>query len=98
MLCGPLGFAALEAGWVVTEVGRQPWVVHGILRTSEVVTPAAGVTGIFFVFALLYLVLGTTVVLLVWNLRSDGPEAVQAPREVPVGAARSGDEGPRPEP
>jgi cytochrome d ubiquinol oxidase subunit I len=98
VLCGPLGFIALEAGWVVTEVGRQPWVIHGILRTSEVVTPAAGVTGIFFAFVLLYLVLGTTVVLLVWNLRSDGPAAVQAPQEVPVGVARSGDEGPRPEP
>jgi cytochrome bd ubiquinol oxidase subunit I len=98
VLCGPLGFVVLEAGWVVTEVGRQPRVIHGILRTSEVVTLAAGVTGIFFAFALFYLVLGTTVVLLVWNLRSDGPAAVQAPQEVPAGVARSGDEGPRPEP
>ncbi|MBX6312842.1 MAG: cytochrome ubiquinol oxidase subunit I [Isosphaeraceae bacterium] len=84
VLCGPLGFVALEAGWVVTEVGRQPWAINGVLRTSEAVTPAAGVTGIFFAFALLYLVLGGTVVLLLWNLRSAGPDAVRAPQEVPA--------------
>src|SRR5262249_6623254 len=36
---GPLGFVALEAGWVVTEVGRQPWIIYGLVRTSEAVTP-----------------------------------------------------------
>ena len=35
MLCGPLSFAAVEAGWVVTEVGRQPWIVYGFMRTPE---------------------------------------------------------------
>ena len=39
MLCAPLGMIALEAGWVVTEVGRQPWIIRGVLRTSEAVTP-----------------------------------------------------------
>src|SRR6266850_1473727 len=38
-LCGPLGFVAIEAGWTVTEVGRQPWIIHGVMRTSEAVTP-----------------------------------------------------------
>lgn len=55
--CGPLGFLAIEAGWVVTEVGRQPWVVYGVVRTRDAVTP---VTGLFLPFAgvsLLYLVL-----------------------------------------
>ena len=98
MICGPLGFVALEAGWVVTEVGRQPWVIHGILRTSEVVTPASGVPAMFYAFALLYLTLGTTVVLLLWNLRSAATEAVLAPQEVPVEHVSSpstgGGEGP----
>lgn len=40
---GPLVVVALEAGWVVTEVGRQPWIVQGVLRTAEAVTDAPGV-------------------------------------------------------
>ena len=43
--CSPLGFIALEAGWVVTEAGRQPWVVYRLLRTADAVTPVADVTG-----------------------------------------------------
>ena len=55
--CAPLGFIALEAGWVVTEAGRQPWVIYGFLRTADAVTPVAGVTGSLVVFTLLYAVL-----------------------------------------
>ena len=85
VLCGPLGFVALEAGWVVTEVGRQPWVINGIMRTSEAVTPAAGVPAMFYAFVVLYLLLGATVVLLLWRFRSTVP--VQAPQEVPAVSA-----------
>jgi cytochrome d ubiquinol oxidase subunit I len=67
-LCGPFGFLALEAGWVVTEAGRQPWIIHGVMRTSEAVTPAGGVPPVFFAFAGLYLVLGVTVSLLLARL------------------------------
>jgi cytochrome bd ubiquinol oxidase subunit I len=38
----PLGFIAMEAGWVVTEVGRQPWIIYEIMRTSEALTPMPG--------------------------------------------------------
>jgi cytochrome d ubiquinol oxidase subunit I len=38
--CLPLGFAAVIAGWVTTEVGRQPWVIYGLMRTSDAVTPS----------------------------------------------------------
>ena len=55
--CAPLGFVALEAGWVVTEAGRQPWVIYGLLRTADAVTPVADVTGSLTVFTLLYGVL-----------------------------------------
>lgn len=68
-LCGPLGFVALEAGWFVTEAGRQPWVIHGVMRTADSVTPAAGVPTMFFGFAVLYFILGATVFVLLRRLR-----------------------------
>jgi hypothetical protein len=37
-----LGFVALECGWVVTEAGRQPWIIYGVMRTEEAVTPMHG--------------------------------------------------------
>ena len=61
LLAAPMGFIALEAGWVVTEVGRQPFVVYGIIRTAATVTPASGLAGRMVVFALIYLVLAATV-------------------------------------
>ena len=49
---------ALEAGWIVTEVGRQPWVVYLVLRTSDAVTTAGGVRVTFAAVILLYAGLG----------------------------------------
>ncbi len=63
-LAAPLGFVAIEAGWTVTEVGRQPWVIHGILRTSEAVTPMPGLAVPFLVFTILYLLLAVIVFVL----------------------------------
>lgn len=60
--CAPLGFVALEAGWFVTEVGRQPWVVRGLLRTAEAVTPASGVRLSYWLFSVLYLSLGLVLI------------------------------------
>ncbi len=59
--CAPLGFLATEAGWVVTEVGRQPWVVQGILRTRDVVTPMKGLVVPLIVITFLYLFLAIVV-------------------------------------
>ena len=53
----PFGFLALEGGWLVTEFGRQPWVVQGYLRTAQGVTPHGGVLVLFATFLLLYLAL-----------------------------------------
>jgi cytochrome bd-type quinol oxidase subunit 1 len=50
----PMGFICTEAGWVVTEVGRQPWVIYGVLRTAEAVTPMPGLVVPFATFTLLY--------------------------------------------
>ena len=67
ILAGPMGFLAIEAGWVVTEVGRQPWIITGVLRTAEAVTPMPGLVVPFTLITLLYLFLGAIVA---WMLYS----------------------------
>jgi cytochrome d ubiquinol oxidase subunit I len=62
----PMGFIATEAGWVVTEVGRQPWVIYGVLRTAEAVTPMPGLIVPFLTFTLLYCFLGVVVAWLLY--------------------------------
>jgi cytochrome d ubiquinol oxidase subunit I len=63
----PLGLVAVEAGWVVTEVGRQPWIIYGVMRTADALTPMPGLTITFILFFTLYLFLGVTVVSLLWR-------------------------------
>jgi len=64
----PLGFVGLEAGWFVTEVGRQPWIIQQVMRTRDAVTPVRGVPTMFFAFSALYVLLGVTVVVLLRRL------------------------------
>lgn len=64
VLCAPLGFVAVEAGWMVTEIGRQPWVIHKVMRTADAVTPMPGLVVPFTLFTLLYLFLAVIVVYL----------------------------------
>lgn len=63
----PAGFIAVEAGWVVTEVGRQPWIIQGVMRTADAVTPMPGLAAPFALFTLLYLFLGAVVCWLLWT-------------------------------
>jgi len=65
---GPLSIIAMEAGWVVTEVGRQPWIVYGVMRTSEAVTRAPGVWSVFWATMLIYLVIGITTLIVLRRL------------------------------
>src|SRR5437016_272636 len=58
---GPLGFLAIETGWVVTELGRQPWIIYGVMRTKEAVTPMNKIAIPFLVFTLLYIFLSVVV-------------------------------------
>jgi cytochrome bd ubiquinol oxidase subunit I len=71
----PLGFLCVEAGWTVTEVGRQPWIVAGLLRTADAVTPMPGLIVPFLTFTVLYLFLGVIVAWLMYQqvLRSPHP-------------------------
>ena len=63
-VCTPLGFIAIEAGWTVTEVGRQPWVVYGYMRTADAVTPMPNLVVPFLCFTVLYIFLSIIVVIL----------------------------------
>ena len=67
VLGSPMGFIAIEAGWTVTEVGRQPWIIHGVLRTADAVTPMPGLIVPFLLFTLLYCFLGVIVVWLLYR-------------------------------
>jgi cytochrome d ubiquinol oxidase subunit I len=64
----PFGFIATEAGWIVTEVGRQPWVVQGLMRTSNAVTPMPGLVVPMALFTLLYVGLAAIVIALITSL------------------------------
>lgn len=65
VLSTPLGFAAIEAGWIVTEVGRQPWIVQGVMRTSDAVTPVAGLGTSLAVITTIYIGLAVIVAVLI---------------------------------
>src|SRR5207302_2356393 len=76
VLAGPLSVVALIAGWVTTEVGRQPWIVYGFMRTSEAVTGAHGIPIGYGTLVAVYLGLAGAVA---WMLL----RVSRAPLEVP---------------
>jgi cytochrome bd ubiquinol oxidase subunit I len=78
---GPLSVVALIAGWVTTEVGRQPWVVYGVMRTEEAVTGADGVPVGYATLAIVYAAL---IVATVWILR----RLARVPMEAGIGGPR----------
>lgn len=69
----PLGFLAIETGWIVTEVGRQPWIIDQVMRTSEAVTPVPNLQVPLVTFAVLYLFLAWVVILLMLRLVRQSP-------------------------
>jgi cytochrome d ubiquinol oxidase subunit I len=74
-LAAPMGFIAIEAGWTVTEVGRQPWIIYGVMRTADAVTPMPGLIYPFIVFTVLYCFLGVIVGWLLYR------QILRSPRE-----------------
>jgi cytochrome d ubiquinol oxidase subunit I len=94
---GAAAIVALECGWIVTEVGRQPWIVYQVLRTEDAVTQADGVKVSLAVVFLLYACLGTATVLVLramarrWRAAEGEPQVPYSPREdaeEPTGAPR----------
>jgi cytochrome d ubiquinol oxidase subunit I len=67
-LAGPLSVVALISGWVTTEVGRQPWVVYGVMRTSQAVTGARGIPVGYGTLLLVYVLLIAAVAWILWRL------------------------------
>ena len=61
VIATPMGFIAVEAGWTVTEVGRQPWIIHGVMRTADAVTPMPGIIYSFYIFTAVYISLAFVV-------------------------------------
>jgi cytochrome d ubiquinol oxidase subunit I len=77
----PLPYIALQAGWIVTEVGRQPWIVYGIMKTKDAVSPVAtSQVGISFAaFILVYTILGIVAFYLLRKFAIQGPDPLPVP-------------------
>lgn len=82
-LSGVAAVLALESGWIVTEVGRQPWIVFRTLRTADAVNPAPGLVYGFALVAAVYVVLTVATVRVMRRLARDVPVPV-APQEADV--------------
>jgi cytochrome d ubiquinol oxidase subunit I len=86
VLSGILSFVAVELGWMVTEEGRQPWVIYGFLRTNDAVTTAPFLNISFLIFVVIYIILSITMIVLLvrqtrmplpkmeWSQVGTGPE------------------------
>jgi cytochrome d ubiquinol oxidase subunit I len=74
---GPAGFVAVISGWVVAEVGRQPYVVYGVLRTADAVSPvgAVQVSASLMGFLVIYAIIFSVGVLYILRLVAEGPVA-----------------------
>jgi cytochrome d ubiquinol oxidase subunit I len=63
-ITGPLAFIAVELGWILTEEGRQPWIIYGVLLVNNAVNPAQWMNISFYVFSVIYVLLGSTLVIM----------------------------------
>jgi len=82
VVSGVLALLAMEAGWLVTEEGRQPWIVAGFWRTSDAVTTAPALDLTFYGFSLIYVLLAAT---LGWSFRNIAREPVREKPAIPSG-------------
>jgi cytochrome d ubiquinol oxidase subunit I len=82
---GVAAVAALECGWIVTEVGRQPWVVYNVMRTKDAVTGASGIWITFAASVVIYAVLGVATVLILRTMSRRWRTAAEDEMEVPYG-------------
>jgi cytochrome d ubiquinol oxidase subunit I len=89
---GPAGFITLIAGWITTEMGRQPWVVYGVLRTAQAVSPVTqqDVSVSLMIFVIVYFLVFCTGIFYIFKLLRLGPPYDDgAPRPVPGTDANS---------
>jgi len=76
----------MEAGWTVTEVGRQPWIVYGVMRTEEAVNPNPGLRFGLYVVLVVYAVLAAATVSVLRRMRRrpESPSPLTEPEKVPA--------------
>ena len=89
--CMPIGFFAVIAGWVTTEVGRQPWTIYNLLRTADSVSPSLTGTDVLISligYICVYLFVYPTGIILMARVVRKGPRAVPVEGETPVAAGR----------
>jgi cytochrome d ubiquinol oxidase subunit I len=79
LLAGPAAVVAMECGWIVTEVGRQPWIVYGVLRTAAAVNPAPGLVVGLFVLIAIYAVLTVVTIAVLRHLARTPQPATTMP-------------------
>jgi cytochrome d ubiquinol oxidase subunit I len=85
VVAGPLSVVALISGWVTTEVGRQPWVVYRVMRTSDAVTGASGVPVGYATLALVYLGVAAGVAWVLWRLARAPMDPIPPSPTIPEG-------------
>lgn len=84
VLSGPLAMLAVEFGWIYAEEGRQPWILRGYMTVQEAATSSPYITHMFFLFLLLYIVLGTLCVITLRKLFKDNPAELELEKNTPV--------------
>jgi cytochrome d ubiquinol oxidase subunit I len=89
---GPAGFISVIAGWIVAEVGRQPYVIYGVLRTADAVSPvtAGEVSVSLLAFIVIYAVVFTAGALFILRLIAAGPSAPAPDAEAVTGVRPPG--------
>jgi cytochrome d ubiquinol oxidase subunit I len=85
--CIPFPYLAAELGWIVTEMGRQPWIVYGVMKTADAVSPIAGsqVALSLAAFIVVYSLLGLTAFVLIAKAARRGPVEELSPAAGKVG-------------
>jgi cytochrome bd ubiquinol oxidase subunit I len=79
VVAGPASLVALISGWIVTEVGRQPWIVYGLMRVKEAVTGAEGIPVGYATLVVVYIALGSVALFMLRRVARKPPEAELAP-------------------
>ncbi|WP_242342342.1 cytochrome ubiquinol oxidase subunit I [Anaeromyxobacter terrae] len=87
LVTSPFGFLALEAGWLVTEWGRQPFTIRDVMRTADAVTPVGNIAVPFVLFTILYLFLAVMVIVLLRRQIAKSPPASEVGAPARVGGA-----------
>lgn len=82
----PLGFVALLAGWMVTEIGRQPWIAYGVLRTADAVSPVGAMQVLvsLVLFVVVYFVVFSVGIWYIYRMITKGPQDMPGPETLPT--------------